>query len=401
MAETATQPQTPDALTVAQRLIRCESVTPAEGGALDYLEGLLTGAGFCCSRLIFSEPCTPDVDNLYARIGQGSPHVCFAGHTDVVPPGDVAAWTFQPFGAEVRDGVLYGRGAADMKGGVAAGVAAALAHLAKSGGTLPQGSISFLITGDEEGPAINGTAKVLEWMRDAGEQPDYCLLPECTAEEATADTIKIGRRGSLSVKLTVRGRQGHVAYPQKALNPLPALLAVLRALTAEPLDNGTEHFQPSNLEITSIDTGNTTTNLIPAVVIARFNIRFNTLHTAASLKAWIEHQARAALEGSEITCAFEYENNADCFVTQPGAWVQMLVDAVEAETGTRPAMSTAGGTSDARFIKNLCPVVEIGLRNATAHKVDEHVPIADLQTLQRIFERFLETAMRGSLKRLA
>jgi succinyl-diaminopimelate desuccinylase len=387
------QLRSPDALTVAQRLIQCESVTPREGGALDYLEGLLTAAGFCCSRLVFSEPGTPDIDNLYARIGQGSPHVCFAGHTDVVPPGDTSAWTYPPFSGQVAEGVLHGRGAADMKGGVAAAVAAALAHLGRAGGAPPQGSISFLITGDEEGPAINGTVKVLDWMRARGEQPDYCILPECTSEGATADTIKIGRRGSLSTILTVRGVQGHVAYPDKARNPLPGLLRVLDALTSRPLDTGTPHFQPSNLEVTSIDTGNPTSNLIPASVSARFNIRFNTEHSAASLKAWIAEQTQAALEATGLSHTLAHEDNAGCFVIEPGAWVEMLVKAVEAETGRRPAFSTAGGTSDARFIKDLCPVVEIGLRNATAHKVDEQVPLAELEQLTRIFERFLARAM--------
>ncbi len=378
---------------IASNLIRCPSVTPAEGGALTYLEALLTQAGFCCSRLVFSEPGTADVNNLYARIGSGSPHVCFAGHTDVVPPGDPAAWTYPPFDARIENGILYGRGAADMKGGVAASVAAALAHIAQSGGR-PSGSISFLITGDEEGPAVNGTAKVLQWMADLGERPDYCILPECTSEEETGDTIKIGRRGSLSVTLTVHGVQGHVAYPQKARNPLPRLLQALSVLTVRPLDEGTEHFQPSNLEITSIDTGNVTTNLIPATASARFNIRFNTLHTAESLKAWIEERVSAALLDTGVRHELRYEAApADCFATEPGAWVEMLVEAVAAETGKRPAFSTAGGTSDARFIKDLCPVVEIGLLNRTAHKVDEHVPLSDLERLTRIFAGFLDRAM--------
>lgn len=380
-----------DVVRIASNLIRCESVTPREGGALDYLEALLTAAGFCCTRLVFSEPGTPDVDNLYARIGTGSPHVCFAGHTDVVPPGDLSAWTYPPFDARIEDGVLYGRGAADMKGGVAAAAGAALSYLGKVDGRPPAGSISFLITGDEEGPAINGTVKVLGWMRDAGEKPDYCILAECTSEEETGDTIKIGRRGSLSARLDVHGVQGHVAYPHKARNPLPPLLRALEALTREKLDEGAEHFQPSNLEITSIDTGNLTTNLIPASATARFNIRFNNRHSVDGLKRWVTEKIDAALRDAGVRHALHFEAApADCFVTEPGEWVERLVRAVEAETGRRPQFSTAGGTSDARFIKDLCPVVEIGLLNRTAHKVDEHVPVADLERLTRIFERFLD-----------
>lgn len=381
------------AVEIAQHLIQCPSVTPVEGGALDYLETLLTNAGFRCSRLVFSSPGMPDVANLHARIGSSSPHVCFAGHTDVVPPGDASNWTYPPFEARIANAMLFGRGAADMKGGVAASAAAVLAHLEKAGGQ-PSGSISFLITGDEEGPAVNGTVKVVDWMMSLGERPDYCLLPECTSEAYTGDTIKIGRRGSLNTKLTVRGTQGHVAYPQKANNPLPRLVEALSALLMKPLDDGSEHFQPSNLEVTSIDTGNPTSNLIPAGAGARFNIRFNNHHTVDSLKRWIEQQVSTALLDTGVSYELEYEAApADCFFTEPGNWVETLVAAVEAETGKRPAFSTAGGTSDARFIKDLCPVVEIGLLNATAHKIDEHVPVADVERLARIFERFLDADM--------
>lgn len=381
-----------DALTHAKALIRCRSVTPQEGGALAYLKDALTGAGFACHWLPFGEPAAPTIDNLYARIGEGAPHICFAGHTDVVPPGDEAAWRFPPFAAEVSGGVLFGRGSADMKGGVAASLAAALQYLEETGGQL-RGSISFLITGDEEGPAVNGTKKVVDWLKARGERPDYCLLPECTSEAAAGDTIKIGRRGSLSAKLTVRGVQGHVAYPHKAKNPLPRLIDALALLKSKPLDAGDAHFQPSNLEITSIDAGNRTTNLIPANASARFNIRFNTHHTGESLKAWIDAQVGAALADTGIGYTLEYEPVCDSFVTEPAGFVETLSAAVQAETGRAPTLSTGGGTSDARFIKDLCPVAEIGLLNATAHKIDECASVADLETLTRIFLRVLRATL--------
>jgi succinyl-diaminopimelate desuccinylase len=377
------------AVSHAQNLIRCRSVTPEEGGALHYLERTLSAAGFTCHRLSFSEPGTPGVDNLYARTGSGSPHVCFAGHTDVVPPGDEAAWRHPPFAAEIDSGVLYGRGAADMKGGVAASLAAVLQFLGHRRAPF-EGSISFLITGDEEGPAINGTKKAAGWLAARGERPDCCILGECTSEAAVGDTIKIGRRGSLSCKLTVRGIQGHSAYPDKARNPLPALIDALNRLNSKPLDEGTAHFQPSNLQITSIDTGNPVSNVIPALATARFNIRFNDLHTSDSLKAWIGAQVSETLRDAGIDYTLGFEPAAESFVTEPAGFVQKLSAASQAETGRDPALSTAGGTSDARFIKDLCPVAELGLLNATAHKVDECVPLADLETLTRIYMRFLD-----------
>ncbi len=377
-----------DAITHAQNLIRCRSITPEEGGALRYLEGELSAAGFACHRLPFSERGTPGVDNLYARIGDGAPHVCFAGHTDVVAPGDEQAWRHPPFAAEIDGGILYGRGAADMKGAVAASLASVLQYLRGKSSPL-EGSISFLITADEEGPAINGTKKVVEWLAARGERPDCCILGECTSEAVIGDTIKIGRRGSLSGQLKVRGVQGHVAYPHKARNPLPRLIEALNLLRCKPLDSGSEHFQPSNFEITSIDTGNPTHNLIPASATARFNIRFNDHHTGDSLKAWIEEQVSAALLDTGISHTLEYEPVADTFITQPSGFVKKLMAAIQAETRREPILSTAGGTSDARFIKDLCPVVEIGLLNGTAHKVDECVPVTDLEALTRIYERFL------------
>jgi succinyl-diaminopimelate desuccinylase len=377
------------AISHAQNLIRCRSITPEEGGALHYLERVLSAAGFTCHWLRFDEPGTQSVDNLYGRIGTRPPHVCFAGHTDVVPPGDETAWRHPPFAAEIEDGVLFGRGAADMKGGVAASLAAALQFI--GGRRAPfEGSISFLITGDEEGVAINGTKKAVDWLAERGERPDCCVLGECTSEAATGDTIKIGRRGSLSGQLTVRGIQGHSAYPDKARNPLPALIDALTLLKSKPLDAGTAHFQPSNLQITSIDTGNPASNVIPASARARFNIRFNDLHSGDSLKASIGAQISAALCDTGIDYSLDYEPAAESFVTEPAGFVQTLCAASRAVTGREPVLSTAGGTSDARFIKDLCPVAELGLLNATAHKVDEGVPLADLETLTRIYLRFLD-----------
>lgn len=378
-----------DPMTHAQALIRCPSVTPREAGALDYLQGVLQDAGFRCWRLPFSEPGSETVDNLYARIGATGPHVCFAGHADVVPPGDEAAWTHPPFAAHIADGVLHGRGAADMKGGVACAVAAALRCLAASGGA-PRGSISFLITGDEEGPAINGTRKVVAWLRERGESPDCCVLGEPTSRETTGDTLKIGRRGSLSGLLTVSGVQGHAAYPHLANNPLRGLIAALATLCAEPLDQGSAHFPASNLEVTSIDTGNPATNVIPARTQARLNIRFNDLHTAESLERWLRDRLDAALAPRGLAWSLVFEPAAACFYTPPGAWVEILSACARETTGRTPALDTSGGASDGRFIKDLCPVVELGLRNATIHKVDEQVPVADLETLTVVYERFLQ-----------
>ncbi len=376
------------AILYAQALIRCRSVTPEEAGALRYMESELAAAGFTCHRLPFSQEGTPDVDNLYARIGTGSPHICFAGHIDVVPPGDEQAWRHSPFAAEIEDGILYGRGAADMKGGVAAALAAVLEFLRERGSAFG-GSISFLLTADEEGPGINGTRKVVEWLAARGERPDACIVGESTSETSVGDTIKNGRRGSLSCLLKVAGQQGHAAYPEKARNPLPGLIAVLNLLKSKPLDEGTAHFQPSNLEITSIDTGNRATNVIPAAATARFNIRFNNLHTSVSLKAWIEAQVGAALAGRGLEYSVSYDPASECFLTEAGGFVEMLSEAVQAETGKQPVLSTGGGTSDARFIKDLCAVAELGLLNATAHKVDECVSLAGLESLAAIYARFL------------
>lgn len=380
---------TADPVAIARELLRCPSVTPAEGGALAFLEKMLKAAGFTTHRMTFSEEGTPDVENFYARIGTGSPHLMFAGHTDVVPPGNEAAWTHPPFSGEIDDGVLYGRGAVDMKGGIAAAVAAALDYLAAHGGK-PKGSISFLITGDEESVAINGTPKLLDWAHKHGEKFDHCILGEPSNRDALGDTIKIGRRGSLNGTLIVHGKQGHVAYPERADNPVTGLVKLIAALKAEPLDHGSKLFDASNLEFTSIDVGNKTVNLIPGEARARFNIRFNDLHKQESLKTLLEKRAVAAAD-NKIRFSFEWEpSNADVFVVEPGPFTDVVANAVTEITGRQPILSTTGGTSDARFIKNYCSVVEFGLVGQTMHAIDERVPVNELVALTAIYRRILD-----------
>jgi succinyl-diaminopimelate desuccinylase len=379
---------TADPVAIARDLIRCPSVTPVEGGALAYLEGRLEGAGFAVHRVTFSEPGADDVENLYARIGTGAPHLMFAGHTDVVPPGDAAAWTHPPFAAEIADGTLFGRGAADMKGAIACKLAAVLDHLAATGGK-PKGSISFLITGDEEGIAVNGTVKLLKWAAARGETFDHCILGEPTNPNALGDMIKIGRRGSLNGTLIVTGTQGHVAYPALADNPVRGIVALMGALMAEPLDAGGDHFDPSNLEFTSVDVGNKTVNIIPGEARARFNIRYNDRHTRDGLKDSIERRAAAA--AGRIRWRIEWEpSNADVFLTRPGPFVDLVAATIKEVIGRKPELSTSGGTSDARFIKDYGPVIEFGLANQTMHKVDERVPAADLVALTAIYRRILD-----------
>ncbi|HEX2555518.1 MAG TPA: succinyl-diaminopimelate desuccinylase [Microvirga sp.] len=375
-------------LALAQGLIRCPSVTPEEGGALSFLAQVLGDAGFEVHRPVFSEPGMPDVENLYARWGTGRPYLLFAGHTDVVPPGDAGAWAHDPFGGMVADGELHGRGAVDMKGGIACMVAAALAYLEAHPDFA--GSIGFLITGDEEGPAVNGSVKLLEWAHGRGERFDHCILGEPTNPDRLGDMIKIGRRGSLTGRLQVHGRQGHVAYPHLAENPIRGLVRLLDALTIEPLDWGTEHFGASNLEVTTVDVGNPATNVIPAEARAVFNIRFNDIWSPESLEAELRRRLHAvAGNGIRYTVLFE-PTNAVAFMTEPDAFVGFMADAIEAETGIRPALSTTGGTSDARFIKNYCPVVEFGLVGQTMHQIDERVPVADLDRLAAIYRGVLE-----------
>lgn len=381
--------QTPEtALVIAQSLLRCPSVTPADGGALDYLHELLKVRGFTCYRLRFHDRDTPDIDNLYARIGTKAPHLCFAGHTDVVPTGDEAAWTVAPFSGEVHDGLLYGRGAADMKGGIAAFVAATLAYLDELDGD-PPGSISFLITGDEEGPAINGTAKMLQWAAEHGETFDHCIVGEPTNPNALGDMIKIGRRGSLSGTITVTGRQGHVAYPHLACNPIPGLARLIGHLSAQTLDEGSEHFQPSSLEFVSIDVGNPAWNMIPREARARFNVRFNDLWNTATLTTHLRARLDEAA-GNEVRYRLDLEDVvSDVFITQNSELIDVLGGAIRSVTGRVPDLSTSGGTSDARFIKNYCPVIEFGLVGQTMHQVDEHISLADLAALTDIYRHTL------------
>lgn len=380
---------TPTALSIAQDLLRCPSVTPADAGALDVLETLLKGAGFTVHRVTFSEPGTADIDNLYARIGDGASHLCFAGHTDVVPPGEASAWTHGAFAGDVADGLLYGRGAVDMKGGIACAVAATLDYLAATGGK-PKGSISFLITGDEEDVAVNGTVKLLQWAAERGERFDHCIVGEPSNVEAIGDTIKIGRRGSQSGVLIVDGVQGHVAYPHRAANPVPDIARLITALNDEPLDAGSAQFQPSNLEFTSVDVGNTATNVIPAQARAKFNIRFNDHHTQETLKALVEQRLAAAC-GNRIRARIEWlPSNADVFVTKPGAFTDLVGAAIAEATGRTPDLNTGGGTSDARFIAKYCPVVEFGLVGQTMHQIDERTPVSDLDKLTAIYRGVLE-----------
>lgn len=378
-----------DPVEILRTLIRCPSVTPAEGGALAYLDAVLSNAGFATHRVTLTGPDTPDVENLYARFGTRGPNLCFAGHTDVVPPGDAAHWRFPPFEGAIHEGVIYGRGAVDMKGGVAAFIAAGLDFAGAHGhdpdhAELP-GSISFLLTGDEEGPAINGTEKLLRWLADRDERIDHCVLGEPTSRAALGDMVKIGRRGSLSGTLTVHGRQGHVGYPHLAENPIPGMVKLLAALKAEPLDGGNAHFQASNLEVVSVDVGNPAFNVIPAEARARFNIRFNDLWTPDTLAAEIERRLRAAA-GNEVrfTLAFE-ARSSDSFLTAPGEFVDLVVEAIAAATGRRPELSTTGGTSDARFIKDHCPVVEFGLVGTSMHAVDESTPVEEVAALTRVY----------------
>lgn len=382
-----------DALSIAQALIRCPSVTPVDAGALGVLEALLKQHGFETHRVTFSEAGTADVDNLYARIGDSAPHITFAGHTDVVPAGDEAAWSHGAFSGEVKGGFLYGRGAVDMKGGIACSVAAVLQYLAENGGK-PKGSISFLITGDEEAASINGTVKLLKWVADRGEKFDHCVLGEPSNQQEMGDCIKVGRRGSQSGTLYVDGLQGHVAYPQRASNPVPDISRLIVAISDEPLDHGSAQFQPSNLEFVSVDVGNGAFNVIPGQARAIFNIRYNDLHTQASLRELVETRlAKAA--GNRIKARIVWEpSNSNVFVTKPGAFTDLAVSAIEEVTGRKPELSTTGGTSDARFIASYCPVIEFGLLGQTMHQVDERASVKDIETLTKVYRGILDRYFR-------
>ncbi len=377
------------AIALAQSLIRCPSVTPEDAGALEVLIEPLTKARFVCDRLTFTEEGTPAIDNLVARIGDGPPHLCFAGHTDVVPPGDESLWSHPPFAAEIADGVLYGRGASDMKGAIACFAAAAMDYVRAKNREI-EGTISLLITGDEEGPSINGTRKVLKWMEENGLKPDHCIVGEPSNTSRLGETIKIGRRGSLNGRLTVTGSQGHVAYPHLAANPVKGIVQVLAKLYDTPLDYGSAHFSPSNLEVTSIDVDNPAVNVIPASAEAKFNIRYNDRHTPDALQELLRTQAAATLAGSELDFTLAFDPPGHAFFTEPGPLDALLSDAVHAITGLTPSLSTDGGTSDARFIKDYCPVVEFGLTTATIHKTDENVKVGDLEQLTAVYRHFIE-----------
>ncbi|PVA10283.1 succinyl-diaminopimelate desuccinylase [Pelagivirga sediminicola] len=374
-------PVDPADLTAA--LIRCPSVTPEEGGALRLLEGLLEGAGFDCTRVDRT-----GISNLYARWGAkgAARSFGFNGHTDVVPLGDEAAWTMPPFGAEIKDGMMWGRGATDMKSGVAAFVAAAVDFVQQ---TPPDGAVILAITGDEEGDAQDGTVALLDWMAQQGEAMSVCLVGEPTSPNEMGEMIKIGRRGSLNAYLTVTGVQGHAAYPHRAVNPLPAMARLVDRLSAHVLDEGTDHFDPSTLAVVTIDTGNPATNVIPATVRATVNIRYNDAHSGSSLTDWLQGQLDAICAEMGVTGTLKVSNSGESFVTPPGEFSDMVVRAVEAETGRTPTLSTSGGTSDARFIKDHCPVVECGLVGRTMHQVDERVSVDQIHQLKAIYGRIL------------
>lgn len=368
-----------DPIPLAQALMRRPSITPLEAGALDVIEAALKPLGFRVRRYKFGA-----VDNLYARLGERAPNFCFAGHVDVVPPGD--GWASDPFAAEIRDGMLYGRGAADMKTAIAAMITATESFLK---GGAPNGSISFLLTCDEEGPAVDGTKAVLAALKSEGEAIDHCLVGEPTSEARVGDVIKNGRRGSLNVLITMEGKQGHVAYPRRARNPVTPLIETLAALQARRLDDGAPGFDASNLEVTSVDVGNAAHNVIPQKAQAKLNIRFNTNHSAESLLSWIEETAHTAAARAGVSASFTTPSRSVAFYTDPGPYTDLLVAAVTETFGAAPQLTTTGGTSDARYIREVCPVAELGLRNETAHMVDEHVAVEDVRTLARCYEAVL------------
>ncbi|MEZ5916463.1 MAG: succinyl-diaminopimelate desuccinylase [Parvularculaceae bacterium] len=374
-----------DPVELTRALIRCPSVTPAEGGALELLQSELEAIGFVCRRLPFEDEGAERVDNLYARWGDAGPIFCYAGHTDVVPTGEVEEWTHPPFDAAVSDGFVWGRGAADMKGSIAAFAAAAERAIAAR----PNGSIAMLITGDEEGPAVNGTRKMLGWLKANDQHIDHCLVGEPSSSESLGDMMKVGRRGSLNCWLTVFGAQGHVAYPHRANNPIPALLKKLLTLSETPLDEGYDRFQPSSLQVTDIHVGNPAHNVIPGRAAARFNIRFNPTWTGESLEKWL----RTRIDETACTAGVEYDLSCVCsgeaFLTTDESFISLISDAITEHTGLSPDRSTTGGTSDARFIKDAAPVAEFGLVGATIHKIDERAAVADINRLCDIYAKVL------------
>jgi succinyl-diaminopimelate desuccinylase len=384
-------PTVTDVVELTRALVRCESVTPKEAGALQLLERTLEPLGFRCERMDFTQAGTDDVANLYARIGTGGRHFCFAGHSDVVPVGDLSSWTIGPFAAELSDGYLFGRGAADMKGAIAAFADAAARFVGRRGRDFG-GSISLLITGDEEGPAVNGTVKMLKRLAERGETIDACVVGEPTSSRRFGDMMKIGRRGSMTVDLTVRGVQGHVAYPERLDNAVHRLSAIIEALVREPIDKGSTHFQPTSLQFTTVDVGNKATNIAPGVVRARFNTRFNDLWTSKTLLAHLQERierASAAIGGNG-TIEYDVSVSGESFYTPPGPLSDLVAGAIRDVAGIEAELSTTGGTSDARFIRGYCPVLEFGLVGESMHKVDEKSAIADLKTLARVYETVLD-----------
>lgn len=384
-----------DPVSLAQALIRCPSITPIDAGALDVLQEALQATGFSCQRLLFSEDGFDDVDNLFARIGTGAPHLCFAGHTDVVPVGEESTWAHSPFAADIIDGVLYGRGAVDMKGAIASFASAARNYLEANGG-MRAGSLSLLITGDEEGHGVNGTTKVLDWLAENRMTPDHCVVGEPTCPQAVGDAIKVGRRGSVSGEIVVHGTQGHSAYPHLAENPIPKLARIIDRLSALKLDDGTQNFDPSTLQITIISVPNAVTNVIPGEARAAFNIRNNDLHNRKSLEALVKSCVSAAAEEVGARYTIRFTGQGQAFVTEPGTLVEAMETAISEITGNPPERSTSGGTSDARFIKDHCPVIEFGLVNRTIHATDEHTTVADIETLSAIYQKFLEGYFEGA-----
>ncbi|MGJ0391563.1 MAG: succinyl-diaminopimelate desuccinylase [Methylocystis sp.] len=379
-------------VSLTRDLIRRPSVTPADAGALDVVERALKGVGFETHRLVFTETGTPDVDNLFATIGVGAPHLVFAGHTDVVPTGDVSRWRCDPFAGEIIENRIFGRGASDMKGAIGAFMAATIAYIGKHGA--PKGTLSFLITGDEEGPSINGTVKMLDWARAKGVKFDHAIVGEPTNVSTLGDTIKIGRRGSLNGKIRVIGKQGHVAYPHRAENPVPVVARIVAALSSCVFDRGTSHFDPTNLEVSSIDVGNPAVNVIPGDARAQFNVRFNDAWTLETLRERITAIVKEAAGAARVELEF-LPSNAVSFLTEPGAFTALVSDAVKDVTGLTPELSTSGGTSDARFITRDCPVLEFGLTNETIHAVDENARVADVEALAAVYERILEAYFAG------
>ncbi|MBB43888.1 MAG: succinyl-diaminopimelate desuccinylase [Rhodospirillaceae bacterium] len=374
-----------DPVDLAQRLIRCKSVTPSDDGALNLLQEVLEQIGFVCYRRTFEDTDSPPVDNLYARLGIHEPNFCFAGHTDVVPIGNPDQWTVDPFGGEIKNGKVYGRGATDMKSAIASFVAAVSEFTCERGNNFC-GSLSLLITGDEEGPSINGTRKMLKWMKDSGEIINDCIVGEPTNPNNLGEMIKIGRRGSLSGWLTVFGTQGHAAYPHLANNPIPRILKIATLMMEEPIDNGTEHFQPTSLQITSIDVGNKATNVIPSEGRLTFNIRFNDKHTGKSLMDWVRRRCEKTCKNFDL----KFQLSGEAFLTPPGKLSDLITAAVQKVMGKNPELSTTGGTSDARFIKDFCDVAEFGLVSQTMHKLDECAKIEDIHYLSEIYKNVLD-----------